>query len=174
MAEDTISFNVYKNAKHPGNGEEVFSCEVIDELSCDEYVRILRKDPLEAVIMDGIEIDDFETEPDTHLAVPELSYSVAQLENVPSLSLKKIWKEDLGRDEPSPIEEKEELKQLPSLLKYAFLEEGEKKPVIISSTLTSLQEEKLLRVLKGHKSTLGWTIGDIKGITLLFACIKSY
>src|ERR1044072_5576905 len=82
------------------------------------------KDPLEAVIMDGIEIDDFENEPDTHLAVPELSYSVAQLENVPPLSLRKIWKENLERDEHSSTEKIEELKQLPPPLKYAFLEKN--------------------------------------------------
>src|ERR1044072_1803915 len=113
VADEVVTFNVYKNAKHPGHGEEVFSCEVMDELSCDEYVRILRKDPLEAVIMDGIDIDDFETEPNTHLAVPELSYYVAQLENVPPFSLRKIWKENLERDEILQLRKKKNLNNFP-------------------------------------------------------------
>ena len=38
--------------------------------------------------------------------------------------------------------------------------------VIISSKLGALQEEKLVQVLKEHKMTIGWTIADIKGISL--------
>ena len=58
-----------------------------------------------------------------------------------------------------------ELKTLPSHLKYAFLEKDLKLPVVISSSLSNVQEEKLLRVLREHKKSLGWTIADIKGIS---------
>ena len=58
-----------------------------------------------------------------------------------------------------------ELKTLPSHLKYAFLEKDSKLPVVISSSLSNVQEEKLLRVLREHKKSLGWTIVDIKGIS---------
>ncbi|CAL8988261.1 unnamed protein product [Prunus brigantina] len=37
--------------------------------------------------------------------------------------------------------------------------------VIIASDLTSLEEDKLIRVLKEFKSTIGWSIADIKGIS---------
>ena len=59
-----------------------------------------------------------------------------------------------------------ELKTLSSHLKYAFLEKDSKLPVVISSSLTNVQEEKLLRVLREHKKSLGWTIANIKGISL--------
>ena len=49
-------------------------------------------------------------------------------------------------------------------MKYAFLEKDSKLLVVISSSLSNVQEEKLLRVLREHKKTLGWTIADIKGI----------
>ena len=58
-----------------------------------------------------------------------------------------------------------ELKPLPSHLKYAYLGDKETLPVIISSTLTALEEEKLIRVLKEHKTAIGWTLADIKGIS---------
>ena len=58
-----------------------------------------------------------------------------------------------------------ELKTLPFHLKYAFLEKDSKLLVVISSSLSNVQEEKLLRVLKEHKRSLGWTIADIKGIS---------
>lgn len=57
-----------------------------------------------------------------------------------------------------------ELKQLPDHLRHAFLGDDSSFLVIISSSLTSLEEEKLLRFLRKHKSALGWSISDIKGI----------
>src|ERR1044072_5131981 len=115
--------------------------------------------------MDRINIDELDIDSEPYLETPELLSSVAHLEHVSPLATMRIWAEDLVRDvEPVP-EVREELKQLPSSLKYAFLEEGERKPVIISSTLTNLQEDKLLRVLRRFKSALGWTINDIKGIS---------
>ena len=37
--------------------------------------------------------------------------------------------------------------------------------MIISAALTSNEEEKLLRILREHKTALGWSIADIKGIS---------
>ena len=70
-------------------------------------------------------------------------------------------------DRVLPLEErppKLELKPLPSHLKYAFLGVEETFPVIISSSLGSDQENKLLEILRTHRSAIGWTIADIKGI----------
>ncbi|XP_008229105.1 PREDICTED: uncharacterized protein LOC103328489 [Prunus mume] len=66
---------------------------------------------------------------------------------------------------PSVIQApKLELKPIPKHLKYAFLGEDETLPVIISSQLTTEEEEKLIRVLKDHKTAIAWSIADIKGI----------
>ena len=59
------------------------------------------------------------------------------------------------------------MKSLPEGLKYAFLGEEQTYPVVISSTLTSDQEGKLLIVLKKHKNAIGWNLNDIKGINSL-------
>nr|XP_009799831.1 PREDICTED: uncharacterized protein LOC104245836 [Nicotiana sylvestris] len=78
---------------------------------------------------------------------------------------------------PRPsIEEapKLELKQLPAHLRYAYLGNSKTLPVIISSSLTSTQEEKLLRVLCEHKKAIGWTIADIKGISPSFCMHKIF
>ena len=58
-----------------------------------------------------------------------------------------------------------ELKTLPDHLKYVFLGENETLPIIIDSNLSSLQEEKLIRMLKDHRTSIGWTKTDIKGIS---------
>ena len=60
-----------------------------------------------------------------------------------------------------------ELKPLPSHLKYAFLGVEETFPVIISSSLELDQEHKLLGILRTHKTAIGLTIADIKGISPL-------
>ena len=36
--------------------------------------------------------------------------------------------------------------------------------MVISASLTELEEEKLLRVLRDHKNALGWSLADLKGI----------
>ena len=65
-------------------------------------------------------------------------------------------------------EEKEsqqlDLKPLPVELKYAFLEENKQCPVVISSLLTTPQEDNLLHLLKMNRQALGWKISDLKGI----------
>ncbi|KAM1083435.1 hypothetical protein ACFX19_022242 [Malus domestica] len=58
-----------------------------------------------------------------------------------------------------------ELKPLPDHLKYVFLGDNETLPVIVSSSLTAIEEEKLIRVLKEHKMAIGWTLADIRGIS---------
>ena len=45
-----------------------------------------------------------------------------------------------------------EQKPLPSNLRYAYLGESSTLPIIISASLTVMEEEKLLRVLRDHKN----------------------
>src|ERR1044072_9469231 len=62
VAGDMVTFNVYKDMKHPKTNEDVFRCEVVDELICKEYRRIAMKDPLEVVIMEGLGESDLDFE----------------------------------------------------------------------------------------------------------------
>nr|GEY13189.1 hypothetical protein [Tanacetum cinerariifolium] len=57
-----------------------------------------------------------------------------------------------------------ELKELPSHLEYAFLEDSNKFPVIIAKNLKDVEKEALINVLKSHKRAVAWKIFDIKGI----------
>jgi len=57
------------------------------------------------------------------------------------------------------------LKPLPDSLKYIFLGPNDTLPVIITSDLTENQEEEWLKVLRENKKAIGWTLGDIKGIS---------
>ena len=59
-----------------------------------------------------------------------------------------------------------EQKPLPNHLRYAYLRESSTLPVIISASLTIIEEDKLLRVLRDHKDAIGWSLADLKGIRL--------
>ena len=68
-------------------------------------------------------------------------------------------------DDPFPSRETTlELKLLPSMLKYAFLDHHCANPLIISSQLDQDQEERLLAVLRGRKEEIRWKLSDLKGI----------
>ena len=65
-----------------------------------------------------------------------------------------------------PVYNISQLKPLPNNLKYVYLEEEERLPgVIISTSLTFEQEQRLLQVLKKHKKAIGWTLANILGIS---------
>ena len=78
-----------------------------------------------------------------------------KVENLPLLT---------GEEEKEP--QQLDLQPLPVELKYAFLEENKQCPVLISSLLTTPQEDNLLHLLKMNKQALGWKISDLKGISL--------
>ena len=57
------------------------------------------------------------------------------------------------------------LKELPSHLKYEFLEPEKRKPIIISAALIEAEEQKLLVILRKYKEAIAWSIEDLKGIS---------
>ena len=57
-----------------------------------------------------------------------------------------------------------EKKHLLEHLRYAYFGNSSTLPIIISTSLTEAQEEKLLRVLRDHKAGIGWSLANLKGI----------
>ena len=57
------------------------------------------------------------------------------------------------------------LKELLSDLKYDFLEQEKRKPVIISAALNESEEQKLLEIMRKYKEAIAWSIVDLKGIS---------
>ena len=56
-----------------------------------------------------------------------------------------------GTNEPYKLD----LKPLPVELKYAYIEENEQCPVVISSLLNASQENSLLEILRENKQAIG-------------------
>ncbi|GKB53209.1 reverse transcriptase domain-containing protein [Tanacetum coccineum] len=67
-------------------------------------------------------------------------------------------------DEPPEVE----LKDLPPHLKYAFLEDDDKLPVIIAKDLSVEEKAAFIKVLKSQKRAIACKLSDIKGINLEF------
>jgi len=103
--------------------------------------------------------------------VKQLEASKQEIEPV---KIEKLLVENDKEAQTLGVEEEKnpELKELPSHLKYVFLSKDASKPAIISSTLTPLEEEKLMRVLRGNERALGWKISDLKGISPAYCMHK--
>ena len=77
--------------------------------------------------------------------------------------------EPLGKIAQMPVPSfeqppKMEQKPLTSHLRYAHFRDASTLPVIISTSLTTVEEDKLLRVLGDQKDALGWSLADLKVI----------
>ena len=86
--------------------------------------------------------------------------------------------ESLGEGAKTPVPSVEqphkiEQKPLPSHLKYAYLRVASTLPVIISASLTELEEEKLSRVLRDHKHALGWSSIEMAGTGVIYPILDS-
>ena len=69
---------------------------------------------------------------------------------------------DVLLEPPKPIIE---LKPLPSSLRYAFLNNDQDSPVIISNKLSQEESLRLLTVLEKHRYAFGYSLQDLKGIS---------
>nr|GEW74651.1 DNA-directed DNA polymerase [Tanacetum cinerariifolium] len=112
-------------------------------------------------ILTEIDQTDFDLEGDICLIKKFLNDDSLQL---PLMDLKEVIKAKSLIEEPPEVE----LKDLPSHLEYAYLEENDKLPVIILKDLKDEEKEAILNVLKSHNRAIAWKITDIKGIESRF------
>ena len=167
----TANLNIFNVIKGMGDEEDV--CEVnMIEYVVQKYVdNVSYDDPLMSCLVTLSWVEEVTTSEleflhsiIEHSEVLEANGWAPKFETLPPIE-----------DRVLPSEErppKLELKPLPSHLKYAFLGVEETFPVIISSSLESNQENKLLEILRTHKTAIGWTIADIKGISPLICTHK--
>ena len=97
-----------------------------------------------------------------------LHINLHSTEKVISLEQSGIKQRDKNEEKEFHQETSEEglvLKELPSHLKYAYLELPKSKPVIISARLSDAEEQRLLEILRKHKESIAWSIEDLKGIS---------
>ena len=164
FGDEVVKFNIYDAMKFPSESHSMCSIDVIDELAQQAF-DMGNKEALQVVIEGcAIEDDEFPNSEEANEAIMELNalQPLPQRYELAKIDLPLSYSKLLPSIENPPTLE---LKLLPNHLKYAYLGDNETLPVIIASNLSNVQEERLLRVLKDHKSAIGWTIADIKGIS---------
>nr|KYP43575.1 hypothetical protein KK1_035002 [Cajanus cajan] len=139
VQDDEVSFNVFKAMKHPSDKTGCFRVDVIDELCMEAQREFSVAIPLEKSLVNAVsEINDKEEK--------EIHKCLEELDKAKEISPNSTSVQDLNKEEKSQPQ-KLERKQLPSHLKYVFLEANGGKPVIISSSLSIEEEKKLVEVL---------------------------
>ncbi|KAL5583117.1 hypothetical protein UlMin_015559 [Ulmus minor] len=163
VQDEQVTFNVFEAMKFPSNVSSCFEISILDKVVAEKFHESFPSSSLENCIVNGQIVGNFDDE--------EILECVNNLDALPNFEGPQSSKfRELGVlnvNTTSSIKEppKLELKELPSHLRYAFLEESSYYPVIINSSLNDLEEEKLLRVLREHRKAIGRTIDDIKGIS---------
>lgn len=160
LGEEQISFNVFKAMRFPTESDSCFQIDVIDSVIENNFHLRHPTDAYEACIAHSQSI---------HADSLEIEECARILEANPPYVRKRYF-EDLGSgttiaqpfiQQPPKLE----LKQLPSHLRYAYLGESSTLPVIVLNSISKVEEERLLWVLRDNKTAIGWSIADIKGLS---------
>lgn len=156
--------------RYPADFEFVSRIDIVDMLT--EHIHFLsNQDALDFILTAPMEKEKYVDLKEHFQRKDEVKEAFSSLEILPNKQGGYVnWFMQLpinsNRLLPYVVQPSEvELKPLPEHLKYAFLGKNITLPVIISSNITPIQEERLVKVLEEHKTALGWTVADIKGIS---------
>jgi hypothetical protein len=161
----TLEVNIFNIGKQIFEDEDYEVVNWIDAVVQEQFTKTYHSDPLDSCLLNFSDSDS---------SIGSNITNVCSLLDSQVMELN-CWKprfEELPKSENKALPfsvaiPKLELKQLPSGLKYAFLASGDTFPIVISSVLNMDQEGKLVELLRKHKTAIGWTIADIKGISPL-------
>ncbi|BBG94798.1 transposable element gene [Prunus dulcis] len=162
VGNEKATFKVFEAIKFPREAEDCFRMELVDEIASDTFEKENPRHPLESTLVHAA------TSQDDNPMVAE--YALYLDASQPYHPRRRNQFEPLGAAPPTAAPSviaapTLTLKPLPTHLRYAYLGTSETLPVIIAANLSETEEEKVLRVLRKHKTAIGWTIGDIKGIS---------
>ncbi|XP_062080530.1 uncharacterized protein LOC133785298 [Humulus lupulus] len=137
---EELKFNISNDMKFPKEQAYCKKVDVVTPCLRDFFKTIFHNDPLELCLTTPISKKD--------LRVDLGMNNVEEVDSVFALAALLVENE-----------------QLPTHLRYAFLEDGSTKPIIILASLNEEDERKLLETLKRYSSAFALSISDIKGIS---------
>ncbi|GJT51704.1 putative nucleotidyltransferase, ribonuclease H [Tanacetum coccineum] len=147
VGDDEVTFDIDQSIKRlPAEDDKCYEIDDLDETIHLEAHELLGDDQMDSFLANNLE---------------------------KCIGSERAHNEDLYSTSANEInEKKQELKELPPHLEYAYLKGDESCPVIISSKLTEKEKTSLLQVLEKHKGAIAWKMSDIKGINLSFCMHK--
>ncbi|GKF37039.1 reverse transcriptase domain-containing protein, partial [Tanacetum coccineum] len=191
---EAVTFNLNQTTRYSStNGKSVNRIDIIDAI-CEEYAPELlgfsncssgNPTPTSEPFTSEFILEEIKAYLKDDSISPEIDYADCDpeedicligklLNNDPfQLPLMDLKQSEVTKVKPSIEEHSElELKDLPSHLEYAYLEENDNLPMIIAKGLKDDEKDALLKVLKSHKRAISWKITDIKGIDPRFCTHK--
>ncbi|XP_058725841.1 uncharacterized protein LOC131597148 [Vicia villosa] len=132
VQDEEVCFNLFNAMKQPKDKSDCFRLDVTEEVAIEVASEIHLSSPLERSLVNSFNVFTQEEE-------KEIEVFLKEIEKGGNMNVKNEKVEEL--DPPKEVKEtKMELKLLPTHLKYVFLDKERKKPVVISSKLTTQEE----------------------------------
>ena len=154
VGDEAVQFNINRSLEHPNVGSD--SCMAVrntsllnNELNSDCIIQ----HSINEIEMNFQYLESFDCE-----VLPSNLFNKETVSSINENSQnEESSQEQQTHDEETSAEELT-LKELPSHLKYEFLEPENRKPVIISAALTEDEKKKLLTILRKYKEAIAWSI----------------
>ena len=161
VGNEAVHFNLNRSLEHPDVDTE--SCMVVENnslLSVELKSDCTLQHSINEIEMNFQYLESIDCE-----MLPSSLYNKETVSSINENSQDDVCSQGQKTTEQETSAEGLILKELPSHLKYEFLEPEKRKPVIISAALTKYEEKKLLEILRKYKEAIAWSIEDLKGIS---------
>ena len=166
VGDEAVHFNTNRSLEHPN--VEADSCMAVrnnsllnDELNSDCIIQ----HSINEIEMNFQYFERFDCE-----VLPSNVFNKETVSSINENSQDEISSQKQQTHEQETSAKGLTLKELPIYLKYEFLEQEKRKPVIISAALTEAEKQKLLVILRKYKEAIAWSLEDLKAPP--FVCTK--
>ena len=166
VGNEAVHFNLKRSLEHPDVDAE--SCMAIEKnslLSVELNSVCTLQHSINEIEMNFQYLESIDCE-----MLPSNLYNIETVSSMNEHSQDDVCNQGQKTTEQETSAEGLILKELPSHLKYEFLEPEKRKQVIISVALTEFEEQKLLEILRKYKKAISWSIEDLKD-TSPFICM---
>ena len=161
VGNEAVHFNLNRSLEHPD--VDVESCMAVENnslLNVELNSDCILQHSINEIEMNFQYLESIDCE-----ILPSNLFNKETVSSINENSQEEVCSQKQKTTEQETSAEGLTLKELPSHLKYEFLEPEKRKPVIISAALTEVEEQKLLEILRRYKEAIAWSIEDLKGIS---------
>ena len=161
VGNEAVHFNINRSLEHPDVDAE--SCMAVENnslLNVELNSDCILQHSINEIEMNFQYLESLDCE-----LLPSNLFNKETVSSINENSQDEVCSQKQQTHEQETSAEGLTLKELPSHLKYEFLEPEKRKPVIILAALTEAEEQKLLKILRKYKEAIAWSIEDLKGIS---------
>ena len=161
VGNEAVHFNINRSLEHPDVDED--SCMVVGNnslLNVELNSDCILQHSINEIEMNFQYLESLDCE-----VLPSKLFNKETVSSINENSQDEVCSQKQQTHEQETSVEGLTLKELPSHLKYEFLEPEKRKPVIILAALTEAEKQKLLVILRKYKEASAWSIEDLKGIS---------